>query len=60
MEGHGRSWEVMEGHGRSFPITRFIFQVRKVMGGGGGCVTPSPQERERSREEGVLGELKRP
>ena len=30
----------MEGYGRSFPDTRLPFQVRKVMGGGGGgCVT---------------------
>ena len=33
MEGHGRSKKVKEGHGWSFPITRFTFQVRKVMGG---------------------------
>ena len=26
----------MEGHGRSFPITRLMFHMRKVMGGGSG------------------------
>ena len=46
MEGHGRSWKAMEGHGRSrkvkeghgwsFPITGLRFQVRKVIGCGGG------------------------
>ena len=36
MEGHGRSREVKEGQAWSFLITRLIFQVRKVMGGG--CV----------------------
>ena len=34
MEGHGRSRKVKGGHGCSFPITRFTFPVRKVMGGG--------------------------
>ena len=34
-EGQGRSWMVKEGHGWSFPITRFTFQVRKVIVGGG-------------------------
>ena len=49
MEGHGRSRKVkegrrrsrkvQEGHERSFPITRFTFLVRKVIGGvGGGLV----------------------
>ena len=36
-EGHGRSRKVKEGHGWSFPITGLTFQVRKVMGGWGGC-----------------------
>ena len=49
IKGHRRSWKDKEGHGRSgkdeghgwsFPITKLIFQVRKVMvgwvfGGGG-------------------------
>ena len=26
----------MEGHGKSFPVTGLTFQVRKVIGGGGG------------------------
>ena len=50
MEGHGRSRKVNQGHGSSFPITRFTFQVRKVMCGGVGgvwwpeglSVSPSP------------------
>ena len=36
--GHGRSWKVKEGHGWSFPINRFTFQVRKVIGGWWGGV----------------------
>ena len=35
MDVQGRSWMVKEGHGWSFPITRFTFQVRKVIVGGG-------------------------
>ena len=35
-EGQGRSRKVKEGHGWSFPITGLTFQVRKVIGGGGG------------------------
>ena len=38
MEGHGRSKRVKVGHGWSFPITGLTFQVRKVVGGCGGCV----------------------
>ena len=36
IEGHGKSRKVKEGHGRSIPITGFRFQVRKVIGCGGG------------------------
>ena len=39
IEGYGRSRMVKEGHVWSFPITRLIFQVRKVTGGGVGWVS---------------------
>ena len=35
MEGQGRSRKVIDGQGWPFPITRFTFQVRKNIVGGG-------------------------